>query len=166
MTLYEVTSAAIDPALELLPAHMDSPRARVLLLAIGLQESNFRSRWQILKGGRKGPARGFWQFEQGGGVRGVMLHVASRTLARKLCEVRSVQYEQATIWHALERDDVLAAGFARLLLWTDPEPLPAIDNYLGAWRYYSRTWRPGRPHLSGWPANHLAALEFITGETI
>ena len=164
MTLDEITATAIDPALEALPKRMDSPAARVLLLAIGLQESAFRSRWQILKGGRKGPARGFWQFEQGGGVRGVMLHSTSRTLARELCEARSVQYEQATVWHALERDDVLAAGFARLLLWTDPDPLPRADNYLAAWRYYTRTWRPGRPHLSAWPANHMAALEFVTGE--
>lgn len=165
MTLYEANATAIDPALALLPARMETPEARVLLLAIGLQESKFRSRWQILKGGRKGAARGLWQFEEGGGVRGVMLHVASGTLARQLCEARNIQYEQDTVWRALEHDDVLAAGLARLLLWTDPQPLPGLDDYLGGWRYYLRCWRPGKPHLPAWPANYAAALDFVTGES-
>ena len=47
----------LDPAAKLLPG-MDSAKARVMLLAIGLQESRFEHRRQI-----GGPARGFWQFE-------------------------------------------------------------------------------------------------------
>lgn len=54
----------LDPALKLLPS-MDSVRARMMLLAIGLQESRFEHRRQL----GNGPARGFWQFESGGGVR-------------------------------------------------------------------------------------------------
>lgn len=50
----------------------------------------------------------------------------------------------ATAVHpALEVDDVLAAGFARLLLWTDPHRLPAVGDVEGAWQLYLRTWRPG-----------------------
>ncbi len=35
--------------------------------------------------------------------------------------------------------------FARLLLWTDAKPLPAIGDEQGAWDYYLRNWRPGKP---------------------
>lgn len=164
MTLDELTRTAIDPAFALLPTRMDSPEARVMLLAIGAQESDFRFRYQILQGGSKGPARGLWQFEEAGAVRGVMLHVVTRALVRKVCVDRTVNYEQRAIWRALETDDVLAAVMARLLLFTDPSPLPRVDNYLGAWRYYLSTWRPGKPRLTAWPANHLAALDFVTGE--
>src|SRR5690606_35531315 len=69
MDLDVVVEQAIWPAYALLPSRMDSDRATVMLLAIGLQESRFEHRRQI-----KGPARGFWQFERGGGVRGVMTH--------------------------------------------------------------------------------------------
>ncbi|WP_199533145.1 hypothetical protein [Thiopseudomonas alkaliphila] len=67
--LKNVIQTAIDPALALLPARMKSKKAVVMMLAIGLQESRFIHRRQI-----KGPARGFWQFEKGGGVYGVLNH--------------------------------------------------------------------------------------------
>ena len=50
----------IEPALLLLPERMRTDQAKVMLLAIGLQESRFVHRRQI-----GGPARGFWQFEDG-----------------------------------------------------------------------------------------------------
>jgi hypothetical protein len=71
----------LDAALAGLPASMDSPQARVLLIAIALQESRLTHRDQIVKGkkpGVKGPALGLWQFEKGGGVRGVLRHPASK----------------------------------------------------------------------------------------
>lgn len=37
----------LDSSLSLLPAPMDSPRARVMLLAIGLQESRFKRRGEV-----------------------------------------------------------------------------------------------------------------------
>ena len=43
----------------------------------------------------------------------------------------------------LEHDDVLAAGMARLLLWTDPRALPALNRPDDAFEYYLRNWRPG-----------------------
>lgn len=66
MRLQEITTTAIDPIMHMWPS-MDSTEARVMLLAIGLQESRFINRFQIVQGkpGAKGPARGFWQFEQG-----------------------------------------------------------------------------------------------------
>ncbi|CAB3905984.1 hypothetical protein LMG3328_04544 [Achromobacter ruhlandii] len=44
MDLKEVVERAIEPALVLLPARMDTPAVRVMLLAIGLQESRFEHR--------------------------------------------------------------------------------------------------------------------------
>lgn len=163
MDLKEVVERAINPALALLPARMDTPAARVMLLAIGLQESRFVHRRQI-----GGPARGFWQFEKGsrasrGGVWGVYLHPASKGLLAVLCKARSVASDPDAVYAALEYDDVLAAGVARLLLWTDPKALPAIGDADAGWSLYLRTWRPGKPHPKTWPALYaqaMTAMEF------
>lgn len=153
MMLSDITKAGINPALALLPSKMDTPAARIMLLAIGLQESRFEHRRQI-----GGPARGFWQFEQGGGVRGVLTHAASRDFANALCAARGVEPVTAAVYPALETDDVLAAAFARLLLWTDAARLPAAGDSQGAWNLYARTWRPGKPHPQTWPALYAQAV--------
>lgn len=159
MDLDAITDAAILPALALLPPAMNTPQARVLLLAIGLQESRFQHRRQI-----GGPARGFWQFERNGGVRGVLMHPASREDALRICAARHVAPVSATIHAALETDDILAAAFARLLLWTDPQRLPAAGDADGAWALYLRTWRPGKPHPQTWPALYAQALSAMEAE--
>lgn len=158
MELDQVIRASLSPALALLPSAMSSPHAQRLLLAIGLQESRFQHRRQI-----GGPARGFWQFEQRGGVRGVLTHAASRDEARMLCVARDVAPSSATVYATLETDDVLAAGFARLLLWTDPWPLPLPGDIDGAWALYLRTWRPGKPHPQTWPALYARASAALGG---
>lgn len=151
MDLKMITDTALNLGLALLPARMDTPEARVMLLAIGLQESRFVHRRQI-----GGPARGFWQFEKGtrasrGGVWGVFLHAASRDHLATLCKARSVAGDPDAIYAALEYDDVLAAGVARLLLWTDPKALPPVGDADAGWALYLRTWRPGKPHPQTWP---------------
>lgn len=138
---------------------MDSVQARVILHAIGLQESKLEFRRQH----GNGPALGLWQFERGGGVRGVLEHQASRFWAHGLCEDRGVKPQAMAVWRALEHDDVLAAGFARLLLFTDPRPLPAITEAQAGWIYYLRNWRPGKPHPRAWAANHRAAVYDVIG---
>lgn len=163
MTPRDVLESAIVPALALLPAGMDTDRARVMLVAIGLQESRLTYRRQI-----GGPARGLWQFERGteksrGGVWGVYLHPGSRELLRSLCAARHVIFTPDAIYAALESDDVLAAGVARLLLYTDPKQLPALTDAEGAWRLYTeRTWRPGKPHRKTWDGFHAQAVEAVT----
>lgn len=160
----DVNDTIITPALRLLPRSMDSREARVMLLAIGMQESRLRDRWQIVDRRRpevRGPARGLWQFERGGGVTGVLNHSASRALARELCGVRGVVPAPSTVWTWLAEDDVLAAGFARLLLWTDPRPLPRLGQPDAAWGYYMDNWRPGKPHRRTWGAFYRQALEVI-----
>jgi len=154
--LQTISDTAIEPALDLLPSRMDSAEARVMLLAIGLQESRFLYRKQI-----KGPARGFWQFERGGGVVGVLNHAATAHHANLICQARGVEPMSTDVYMALEKDDVLAAAFARLLLWTDPYPIP--DEKDAAWALYERTWRPGKPHRQTWDAFFEQAQEFVIG---
>lgn len=154
---------AIDAALALLPPGMDTPEARVLLNAIGLQESRFTARKQA--GG--GPARGFWQFEQGtpatrGGITGVCLHRIAGPYARDLAQKLGHEFDPRRLWQGVETDDVLAAGMARLLLLTDARRLPAVSDAQGAWECYAeRTWRPGKPHPETWPAFHQEARCFV-----
>lgn len=147
MTPDYVLEIAVLPALALLPANMDTPAARAMTLAIGMQESRFQHRRQI-----GGPARGMWQFEQGGGVRGVLVHPASRPHIQTVLTALnySPSADAGACFDALEHNDILAAAFARLLLWTHPKPLPARSEVNAAWLYYMACWRPGKPHESSW----------------
>jgi hypothetical protein len=147
----------VAPALAMLPDRMNSPEARVMLIAIALQESALTHRKQI-----GGPARGLWQFEQGGGVAGVLRHPASKSFAARVCAARGVVASPVDVYYSLERDDLLACAFARLLLWTDAAPLPPVLHTWRAWDYYLRTWRPGQPHASRWGANHDSAVAAVT----
>ncbi len=166
LTLKTINQGTITAALALLPSAMDSAQARVMLLAIQQQEDPEQRRAQrvIVAGkARKGPARGLWQFERSGGVAGVISHPSSRYWAAKVCEARGVPFSAAKVWAALETDDVLAAAFARLLLFTDPKPLPALGDAAGAWKLYcNRTWRPGKPHPAKWAGNYARALQEVT----
>ncbi len=158
MDLPNVINTAIAPAMDILALPL-TPKAMVMMLAIGLQESRFLYRAQVVDNkNTKGPARGFWQFEKGGGVKGVLTHPSSVSKAGELCKARGVVAVPGDVWLALESDDVLAAGFARLLLLTDPRPLPELNDVEGAWLYYTRNWRPGKPHRHTWNAMHAQAV--------
>lgn len=148
----------------LLPAAMRSKEADVMLWATMLQESGGVDRVQKPRrpGGPAGPARGLWQFEQGGGVLGVLQHESSGPIARAVCRARGLRPKSYDVWAALARDDVLAGCFARLLLWTDPAPLPGLGDEAVAWAYYERNWRPGAPHPDRWPGNYAKALEWAS----
>jgi hypothetical protein len=141
-----------------------------MLIAIGLQESRFCHRDQIVKGKAKGvlgPATGFWQFEKGGGVRGVMGHPASRRVARACAEEAGLPWEAEAIWQAFAtpEGDEIACVFARLLLFTDPAPLPKPDPAFAdeAWECYRRNWRPGKPHRATWDGFWQEAVRIASG---
>lgn len=158
MALESVFRAAVLPALSLLPPKMDSDAAHLEMLAITLQEAEAIHRVQLAGG----PAHGLWQMEEGGGVRGVILHPMSRDFARALCASRRVPFDQHSVWQALVSDDILAAGFARLLLWTDFHPLPDVDAPCEqGWDYYERNWKPGKPRPADWPNNHAQARALV-----
>lgn len=162
-TQARLNTEVLDEAALLLPPKWDNERARVMLLAIAQQESELATRRQY----NNGPARGLWQFERGtaasrGGVWGVFLHPASRETLAGVCAERGVVHDPLRIWEALERDDILAACVARLLLYTDSQALPSVADVQGAWELYAvRTWRPGKPHRSKWDRCHRGAREAL-----
>jgi hypothetical protein len=159
MQLNEVNSLVLNQMFSMFPANYDTPAARLLLLTIGLQESRFQYRAQL--GG--GPARGFWQFEEGnekskGGVWGVLNHYRVGLLAKQFCRKLGIAADPKTVWRAMETNDVLAAGFARLLLLADAEALPKVGAVEDAWECYAkRTWRPGKPHRATWDGFYAQA---------
>lgn len=153
-----IQAFVLPAAYALLPPVMRSPEATALLLAIGRQESRFLMRRQI-----GGPARGFWQFEVGG-VQGVMEHEATMyPIAKALSAMRyDHTADPAVVQGWLEHNDILAACFARCLLCTLPEALPALGNTNAAWTTYIRAWRPGKPHRDLWTANYATAYTLAT----
>jgi hypothetical protein len=159
LLIASIVQSAIEPALALLPFKLGSGLAMVQLVAIGLQESDLLARKQV-----GGPARGLWQFEQGsstkgGGVWGVFKHPQSKEYLRELCEARGVAFDPVAIYRSLQFDDVLAAGVARLLMWTDRPPLPTTQEQ--GWEMYAkRTWVPGKPHPEKWPPCWYAAVSY------
>lgn len=167
MMIDTVLKFVIPAGYSLLPERMNSKAATAMLLAMGLQESKFLHRRQIVRGGKLGPARGLWQFEEGGGVRGVLEHRSSREPA--LHALRELRYQtngrvitsRPVIHAALEHNDVLACCFARLLLFTLPGALPARHQPGIGWSQYLEAWRPGAPHPETWPAYFAEAWDRV-----
>lgn len=144
--LSKVYAKFIRPGFQYLPEKMNTPEAIAMMTAIGLQESRFEYRKQI-----GGPARGFWQFEEGGGVAGVMRHHSSKRYAENILQELEIKKKDA--YDAIAYNDTVAAAFARLLLYTDPNQLPKLsDSPQISWEYYIRNWRPGKPHRETWDA--------------
>jgi hypothetical protein len=77
--------------------------------------------------------------------------------AKHVCALRGIEWDREKIWLALAQDDVLAAAFARLLMYTDPKRLPGSTQE--GWELYQRVWRPGKPHPQTWAAAYAFALE-------
>ena len=152
-----VLADIITPALLLLPPRMTSDKAIAELLAIQAQEDPERRRRQW----PEGPARGLWQFERDGGVAGVLRHTLTREHAMAVCHALGNAGTVASVYHQLEHDDILAACFARLLLWTIPQGLPGRDEPEEGWAQYLKAWRPGKPHKRTWAANFKNAWEVV-----
>lgn len=152
-----IVRMAINEALtEMLPVNFNTQAARLMMLVIQKQEDPEERRYQVVRrvdgtlpknivGPKtaKGPARGLWQFEAGGGIHGVLTHKKTRDHIRVICDHYNVPATARACWEAVENNDILAACFARLLLWSDPLPLPKINEPESAWDLYLRTWRPG-----------------------
>lgn len=155
--LSHLTQRAILPAFELLPERMGTKAATVFLLAIALQESGAKARRQAADG----PARGYWQFEHGGGVAGVLAHPSSAYYASAVCAALDYEANSVVVYRAIEHNDILAAAFARLLLWTLPQPLAVYQG--AALEQYLDTWRPGAPHPERWEANWNLATDHVRG---
>ncbi len=141
-----ILDCAIYPAMDLLPVAMRSPSAVAMMLAIGMQESMLRHRRQVL-----GSARGYWQFESAG-VSGVVNHSTTVNHVHTVLGYLDydIDYDASRCYVAIEHNDVLAAAFARLLLWTLPQALPQPDDPEEGWQQYMSAWRPGKPQRATW----------------
>lgn len=144
---------------KIVPAIPVTRNVQVLLLAIAGQEAAWTHRIQS----GNGPAHGFWQFERAGGVKGVLTHPLTDDLARTLAVAAGVAPTPEGVWGKMAAisGDNLAVGFARLLLWTDPRPVPDPTKESVCLNYYLRNWRPGKPHPDAWPVNIRAANKAV-----
>jgi hypothetical protein len=158
MQIEDLLVNSIDPVFHILDSRgvSDSEEAYILSIAIGYQESGFMHRRQI-----GGPARGYWQFEKGGGVWNVLNAAAAKPHMLELCKIYDVPANATDVFEALAWHDSLAAGAARLNLWCDPHKLPAVGDIQTAWDYYIRVWRPGAPHRDAWNSNYAKAVAAI-----
>jgi hypothetical protein len=149
---------ALAPAMRMLHDNMNSKEAIAFVVAICLQESRLIHRRQL--GG--GTARGYAQFELNG-VYGVLHHRATKEHARALLAQLdySVESSAGDVWLAIEHNDILAAGLARLNLWWLPQALPARNNPAGAYSQYLQAWAPGAPRRETFDDFFAQAWEIV-----
>lgn len=159
MTPGTFLALALRPACALLGPRFVDPRAEVLLLAICLQESGLQYRRQL-----HGPARGFAQFELIG-VEDVLTRATSAAAAQALlAELAYPLWSPAPVVHAaIEHNDLLACGIARLALFNLPQPLPTVGAAEAGWAQYLAVWRPGKPRPTAWAGHYARAVETVRG---
>lgn len=176
----------LDPLITQARAWMPSipfgPQSVVLLGAIAGQESDDQDERQA----NSGPAMGYWQFEVEA-IREVLTNTQTAASARQAVEASGIladgpvvadgNYSQGeggypstaapaiatVVWTNFLNFPTLQICFARLMLWANPNPLPALGDCNGAWKYYDSTWRPGAPRPADWPKNYNASLTHFTG---
>ncbi len=154
MTPRQFHDLCVIPGLSLLPPVMTSPEARVLLVAIAMQETGLVTRSQV-----GGSAFGFYQFEEIG-VDGVFAHAETGHLAADVAKVLQIPVDE-NFYEAVRWNDLISTVLARLNLWPDPAPLPAIGQELAARNYYARVWRPKIVAIQRWPAAYNAAMACV-----
>jgi hypothetical protein len=151
-------SRVLDPSLDLASSLIGiamNEEARVLLMAIAGQESSWMTRTQE---GAPTLGRSYWQFETNG-CSALATNPVSAPKLVMLVEGLDIPKVLPTIHEAVAWNDTLAAGMARLLLFTDPAPLPIIGDHENSWEMYLRNWRPGKPRPENWPHIYDIAME-------
>ncbi|MEX1197794.1 MAG: hypothetical protein WEB57_08055 [Pseudohongiellaceae bacterium] len=156
----------LPATLAMFPEHFSSRPARAMVLAIGLQESDYIHRRQLIGNHRnwweviKPPAKSFHQFEKVG-IRGVVEHPATRRLAVEVCRLLGYPPDVNVLHAAVEHNDLLASAFARLALWRLPQPLPGPDDHQEAWAQYLEAWQPGKPKPERWQHRYQTAWDIV-----
>lgn len=157
MNLEKIRRIIIEPALDLLPPGLGGNRAELMLLAIGLEESDFLERRPA-----SGPERGFWRMGPEDDIVGAVLrHPGTAPLAVAACDLRSVPPIEERVFAELEHDDLLAAVFARLRLHVEGERLPAVGEVAEAWDLYCRAWCPATRDRRGWDRHYARAMDAL-----
>lgn len=153
-----------------LPAALWTPPALRLLAATCWQESGAQNVPQRLSDGSEGLAAGYPQM-QANGIADVLLNSQSAKLARLCVEASGLEVGasgavglnggypstevpgvSAVVRAKFLNYPILQLQLARLMLWDDPNPLPAIDSSDANWAYYLTNWRPGKPSRERWDA--------------
>jgi len=158
----------VQPTLAMMEAHPAiripvTPKGNVLVMTCAGQESLWKSRRQI-RIGQYHPqsvgARSYWQMESTWGgpvaINDVIQDTPRQLFA--ICEDLEIPTDELSLYEACAWNDTLACALARLLLWSDPAPLPEVGDKQGSWDYYRRNWKPGVPHPSTWSARYDASL--------
>lgn len=163
--LWHLDSCIIPAAFSLLPAKMSSREARAMLLATAMQESGLKYRRQMIGKPMKplGPARGFWQFELAGGVVEILTSMQTKQIIVPIADMLCVDPTAPACHEAITHNDILAACFARLLLYRDPRALPSPVEAEKGWSIYVNNWRPGKPHPEGWRDRFDLAWSTVKG---
>lgn len=164
MDLERFLNVAVRPALQELEKDgiRSSKEAERFMLAIALQESRVTYRKQLGQQGLPtGPANSYWQFERGGGVKGVLNHASTKQRIAKILMAYDINRTEQDVWEAMRYHDILAACMARLLIYTLPSSLPTTAQQ--GWDQYISAWRPGRPHRQTWDAFWKQADEAVKG---
>ena len=154
----------IRPTLAGMGARYHNAEAETMLVAIAHQESGIRYRRQLGADGKpmEHLARGLWQFEKNGGVKGVLTHSTTKTAADAAAKALLYAPDPAVIHTAIADNDILACVWARLLLWTLPQPLPRAGQEDEAWHQYIAAWRPGKPHRDRWVQSYKLACDTVS----
>ena len=174
--LWHTYKWTIPAAYSLLPGQMNNGEATAEMLAIGLHESLFKARVQgKIRSLRTyedfdptaGPARGLWQFERKGGVAEILTSSDTKDIAIPICKMFLIDPNINAVHAALGFHDVLAAVFARLLLWRDSRPMPTPLEAVKGYSIYLRNWRPNpdaaAAHAKDWPGNFNTAWNVVKG---
>lgn len=139
----------------------DTPESRCLLTAIAGQESGWSARTQI----PNGQAHSFWQCEEKGAVLDVLTRDATAPIIAAVCRSLYLSPGLTDVFQAIVYNDAVAYAIARLRLYLDPAPLPAIGDENGSWDYYIRCWGPGKPDRERWSTVYPASVSASTAKT-
>lgn len=163
-TCADFNTQILVPALAFIRANLKAIPASVeehtMLLAIAGVESAWSQRTQQ----PVAYAHSFWQWERGG-VLGLMRDDETSKQVAVLCGMAGVPFQSTGIWNYMAKPeaDNFSAAMSRLLLWTDPSPLPkTMDD---GFDYYVRNWRPGKPYEPRWAAVWSQAVAAISEGT-
>ncbi|MGH8710125.1 MAG: hypothetical protein ACREVA_02220 [Burkholderiales bacterium] len=154
-TIKYVAYQAIPSGLSLLPRLMNTSEARVMLLAIGLQESRFEHRVQA-------ETKSYWQFTLKE-VHKIVKHSPSTTeLVKDAVELLGYTFDVSTIYNKIEDNDTLAVVVARLLLYKSKRKLPVARDAVEGGKQYVELWQPGYSFkVDLWEANFKVACNLI-----
>ena len=157
MTPEYALSLVIRPVLSWMGSRYSSVDAERMMLAIGIQESGFQHRRQIVGIAEYGPARGWWQFERPGVAEA--LSDDRHDLVMRL----GLPTDPDQLHSILQWSEVGATVCARLLLWGYPDPLPGPSYPDEGWRQYTARWRPGKPAPQRWGSAWERACKAVEG---